>query len=235
MQIITNSINFKSKNPTIKKADKALRIIHSKFPVASPSKFAKFSTLKSNPQYKSIVERMATIVTLIRMKILPSEANDSPTVFYKKFLDTLNKHNIGNCGELVKLVNFILGLNGIKAEKANLCPSSLNHCVSIIPLKENALNNIAFEITPLSKMKDILVVDPWLDIVDYAPNVATLFKNHPSYNKFLGNYKSAINYDDFIPCENLYDIYLHPVIGSQHEVTEEVRAHFKATNPELFL
>ena len=168
------------------------------------------------------------------MRIISSELNDKPIEFYNKFLKTLKKHNLGNCGELVKLFNFILDLNGIRAEKALLAPSGLNHCISIIPLKDNAIDITTFKSTPMSKLKNILIADPWLDVIGTPDQIANLYKNNINYKKFLGNHITACNHDLFFDRKHFNDIYLHPIIGSQHPVNEEIKSVFKISNPELF-
>lgn len=229
-----NPQTIKSNNQLKLNAEKALRCVNSNFSVASATKWAKFSVVQNNINNQDVVRNLISMMKLMRMRIISSELNDSPIVFYEKFMKTLKKHCIGNCGELVKIFNFILDLNGVKSEKALLCPSSLNHCVSIIPLKKDSFDKINFKTTPLCKMKDILIADPWLDVVDSAQNVATLYKNNYNYAKFLGDYKTAVNKDEYFPNENLSDIYLHPVYGSQHPISEDARNHFRGSNPELF-
>lgn len=234
MQISTPNLNFKAKNPIIKQADKAIRIIHRDYPMLSSTKSAKFNVVKNNNRNRNIVKDIISSITLMRMRITSLELNETPFEFYNKFLKTLKKHRLGNCGEQVKLLNFILDLNGIRAEKALLGPSGLNHCVSIIPLTKNAINDETFKKTPMNKLKNILIADPWLDVIGSPQKIANLYKNNYFYQKFLGDSKTAINVDVFFNSEHLDNIYLHPVIGSQHPVSKEMRASFKTSNPELF-
>ena len=66
------------------------------------------------------------------------------------------------------------------------------------------------------------------------PEIVISGTNNYNYAKFLGDYKTAVNKDEYFPNENLSDIYLHPIYGSQHPISEDARNHFRGSNPELF-
>ena len=86
----------------------------------------------------------------------------------------------------------------------------------------------------MCKLKDVLIADPWLDVVGTPMEITNLYKNNVNYKKFIGEHKTALNIDNFFSSEILDDIYLHPIIGSQYSVDNEMREAFRKSNPELF-
>ena len=229
-----NSINFKAKPQQLIKADKVLRLMNAHCPTVSNTRYYKFNTTKKSSLMQQNVAMLGIEFALMRKNLHSSETNDTPLNYCQYLLKTLKKFRLANCGELVRLFSFISCLNGLKAKKTSILPSSVDHCVALIPLKEDSLEKTDFAKTPISKLKDFLIADPWLGIVDYAPNIATLYKNHPDYRRFIGDYK-AENYDELINKINLDDFYLHPKEELVVKLKPEDINSFRETNPELFI
>ena len=101
--------------------------------------------------------------------------------------------------------------------------------------KEDSFEKTDFTKTPISKMKDFLIADPWLGVVDYAPNIAVLYKHHPDYNRCVGSPENFDNLDDFIPKFKLEDYYLYPQDYHLKEMTVEDKKYFIDNHPELII
>ena len=229
-----NNSNFKAKPPQLVKADKVLRLMNAHCPAASNTRYHKFNATRKSSVMQQNVAMLGIDFFLMRKNLHRSEINDSPKDYCQYLLKTIKKFRLANCGELVRLFSFISSLNGLKARKASLLPSSLDHCVALIPLKEDSFEKTDFTKTPISKLKDFLIADSWLGVVDYAPNMAILYKNHPDYQRFIGSYK-ANNYDKFINKISLGDFYLNPKEETVNRLNAEEINSFRKTNPELFI
>lgn len=237
MQITNqNTLSFKGKPPEMVAANKALRLMNAHYPTASSTKFRKFNSAMFNTKIQQDIGFcMGIDCTLIRKKIVLSENSDTALDYFKKFLKTLKNHKLANCFELVKLFNFIMTLNGFNVKWADILPNKINHCVALIPLKEHGFEKTDFSKTPISKMKDFLIADPWLGVIDFAPNMATLYKHHPDYNRFVGSPENYDNWDSFIPRTLLNKYYLHPYNYHSTKLTPEDIEYFTQNHPELFM
>ena len=104
----------------------------------------------------------------------------------KVLAKAIKKHHYANCAELTKLANIICAVNGIKSQPITMIAcdnnnriiSSIDHVALAIPVKEKAL-----QIDKMNKLKDVIIIDPWLGIADYAQNVALQYKN--MFSKYL--------------------------------------------------
>lgn len=236
MKIVANNISFKAKPTQYITADKVLRIMNTHYPTASSSRYIKFVKAQNNSRIKQAIGLSIGITCAnMRKKILQAEISQNPVEFFNDFLSDIKKSKASNCFEQVKLFSFIMDLNNIETKIASLLPSSINHCVALIPLKEDAFEKTDFIKTPISKMKDFLIADPWLGIVDYAPNIVTLYKNHPDYNRFIGSPQDFENWEVFIPKLKLDDYYLYPQEYHSKKISIEDRKHFEQKYPELFI
>lgn len=229
-----NNITFKAKPQQLVKADKVLRLMNAHCPAVSNTRYYKFNTTKKSSYMQQNVAMLGMQFVLMRRNLHRSETNDTPQNYCQYLLKTIKKFRLANCGELVRLFSFISCLNGLKAKRASLLPSSIDHCVALIPLKEDSFKKTDFTKTPISKMKDFLIADPWLGIVDYAPNIATLYKNHPDYKRFIGD-SNVDNYDELIHKIKLDNFYLHPKEEISTSLSNEEIDFFRKTTPELFI
>lgn len=230
-----NNINFTGKPPELLAADKALRIMNAYYSAASGSRYKKFNIAKENPKLQHDIARTVGIKSAtLRQTVINSEFHQPTLKFFNIFLNLINSLKISNCYELVKLFSFIMDLNGFESRWASLIPSEIDHCVALIPLKKDCFEKIDFTKTPMSKMKDFLIADPWLGIVDYAPNVATLYKNHPDCNRCIGSPDNYFNWETFVPKLILENYYLRPDTYHLKKLSEKDREFFAQNHPELF-
>jgi len=213
----------------LKQADKALRIINSYYPTSSCSRYKKFRTAQNNTKTQQNIALFAIQTALLRRKLFESEEKESAFDYFDKFLKSLKNHKLANCYELVKLFNFIMDLNGIESKYASLL--GFDHCVALIPLKKAAYPQENIEKTPISKLKNYLIADPWLGIVDYAPNIITLYKNHPDYNRFVVTPSKISTEEIKLPAE----YYLASEYYHNKKLTTDEKNVFIKTNPELFI
>lgn len=228
-----NNQNFQAKHPKIREMDKVLRIINSYYPTFSTSKFSRANPVNNNTIAKHKLALKGINLCLdVRNKLVISRNQDSPLEYFRSMLSVIRNHKMANCSELVNLFNFIAGLNGTKALRACLCPSDIDHVVSVIPLTKKA-QKTDFSKTPLNKMKDIIIADPWLGIVDFAPNIAIKYES--DFNKIIGSPQNYMNYDRYIKGLNLDKFYLNPLECTQNpQITKDIKKFFKKTNPHLF-
>ena len=231
-----NNTNFNGKPPELLAADKVLRLMNTHYPTVSCSRFKKFRVLQNNTKLQQALGFSTGIsCAFVRKKLIQSEKVDTPLEFFKGFFKTLKNHKVGNCFEMVKLFSFIMDLNGIEPKWGSILPSEIDHCIALIPLKEDCFEKTDFTKTPISKMKDFLIADPWLGIVDYAPNIATLYKNHPDYNRCVGSPENFENWNIFIPKFMISDYYLQPQDYHSRPLSPEDKKFFTLNYPELLI
>lgn len=228
-----NSQSFQAKHPKIREMDKVLRIINSSYPTFSTSKFSRANSVNRNILAKhKLVLKGVNLFLDVRNKLVISRNQDSPLEYFRSMLSIIKNHKMANCSELVNLFNFIAGLNGTKALRACLCPSDIDHVVSVIPLTKKA-GKIDFSMTPLNKMKDIIIADPWLGIIDFAPNIAQKYEGE--FNNIIGSPKNYTNFDRYVKGLELDSFYLNPYECTQNpEITKDIKKFFKKVNPHLF-
>ena len=228
-----NSQNFQAKHPKIREMDKVLRIINSSYPTFSTSKFSRANSVDKNTLAKhKLAMKGIELFLNVRNKLVISRSENEPLEYFRSMLSIIRNNKMANCTEQVSLFNFIAGLNGTKAYKASLCPSDIDHVVSVIPLTKKA-GKIDFSKTPLNKMKDIIIADPWLGIIDFAPNIAQKYEGE--FNNIIGSPKNYANFDRYVKGLELDSFYLNPYECTQNpEITKDIKKFFKIVNPHLF-
>lgn len=186
MNVNLHSVSFKSRNPSVIKADKICRMVKNEFPSISSSKIGIKSKIYPECKflasyYKKLRE---DIYNLTRDSVL-KEKNTLEK--YIKWAENVKKYKLANCDELTRLASIICCANGIKfqfvmpwvLDKDDNFKKGCQHVALAIPLSG--------KITEKQRMgycKDVIIIDPWLGIADYAPNVANIYKN--IYPKYLG-------------------------------------------------
>ena len=86
---------------------------------------------------------------------------------------------MANCDELMNLTNLACAVNGIKAtpvkylgvDKNDRILKDIDHVVLAIPLDNN---NVTFD--RLTRQKNVIIIDPWLGIADYAQNMENRYR-----------------------------------------------------------
>ena len=82
-------------------------------------------------------------------------------------------------------------------------------------------------------MKDIIIADPWLGIIDFAPNIAQKYEGE--FNNIIGSPKNYANFDRYVKGLELDSFYLNPYESTQNpEITKDIKKFFKKANPHLF-
>ena len=135
------------------------------------------------------------------------------TKAYKLLTKLVKRYHCANCAELTRLANLICAVNGIDStpigmmlcDKEGKIFSYVDHAALAIPLKEGSLS-----CNKMSKIKDVIIIDPWLGIADYARNAALEYQN--KFQKHLNMPKdSQIMMDPFtslpaIPIEEFQNL-----------------------------
>ena len=207
MKIDSCSINFKSRNPAVIKADKICRMVNTEFPSVSSSSIIPRCTRtildkarrfgerppkiengdrpddRYNKMYYLFMRTDNSLRKLVREPFLETVGTVSE---HKVLTEAVKKHHFANCAELTRLANLICAVNGIKAQPIEMvaCDSKdqvvsfIDHVALAVPLKENAL-----DWNKMSKLKDVIIIDPWLGIADFAQNAAMQYQN--MFRKYL--------------------------------------------------
>ena len=209
-----------------KEAEKVCRILTSEFPAISSTKISEFTAAKTNPTYlnfaNEITKRIEDFVRTPSWKKL-SNCGNGELDFYQTFVEAIKKYRIGNCSDMSKLYSLIARINGIPSRKAEMFTSingamgsPIDHAIQIIPI-----NRQKIEFGPLSKMKDLLIADPWLGFVDFAPKYEQ--KIIADYFKFFGLK------------EDKTSVYLNPFCFHEPKINEKVINYFREHFPQLIL
>ena len=220
-----NDSNFKSRNAEIRQAQQIVRRMNTEIPSCSFSKYERFENVDKSSKIQERI-RFGNLAFLMEVRSYLNIAFNRPqsiTKYYDLFVRTLKNH-MANCGELAELAKLVFGLNGKKLKYAEIIPDSVCHAVGVIPAKSTDLSKIDFKNTPMSKLKDVIVVDPWLGIADYAPNVAVQYESE--YSKFIGRFNDT---------KNINGYYLNVTEGQPYDVDQETIKYFKAHYPNLFI
>lgn len=197
---INNSYNstqtFCSRAKIIRDTEKICQIIRTEFPAISPSKIAEFNNAN---KHKTYIKKLQMKLEQNVRKPAWSEFDTQDNVenFYIKLVEGIKNFKLANCADFSKLCNLICSINGINSQKAELSLLSpkgalkghIDHAIHIIPLD----GEFPF-IKELSKMKNAIIIDPWLGIVDFAPNAEIKFKSE--YNQFFkipNDYRLALS------------------------------------------
>lgn len=156
MKISSNLNQYSNKN-VLKEADKVARAVRKSFDYIFMSKTLPEASEKilANPKIKNFVlqkERILKDYRQDRMFIMNS------LNLCKEILYCAVREKLASCYEQFAIAELILRINGVQnCTKASLVSSSgklLNHCVTCVIPKD------------AKKVKDIVVIDPWIQKVD---------------------------------------------------------------------
>ena len=182
----SQNINFKSRNPAVIKADKICRMVNTEFASISSSKLS--AKVNSNKKYDKFYSYAKGLGYKIYSKVRDKVALYKDDIFerYKKMIELVKKERLANCDELTSLAGLICAANGMKSQPL------IVHKIENDTLNKKSCGHVALALTEkgeikkdvrMSEMKDVIIIDPWLGIADYAPNVAQEYKNQ--YPNFL--------------------------------------------------
>lgn len=214
-----------SRTAAKKEAEKVCRILTSEFPAISSTKIYEFTATKTDRKYfdftREITKRIENLVRTPAWKNLYKPGHNELD-FYQTLVEAIKKYRIGNCGDMSKLYKLIAQINGIPSRKAEMFTSingvmgsPIDHAIQIIPI-----NGQKIEFGPLSKMKDLLIADPWLGFVDFAPKYEQ--KILADYHKFFG-------------LKDKSKVYLNPSSAGEPTITENVINYFREHFPQLII
>ena len=191
MKIDSSNINFKSRNPAVIKADRICRMVNTEFASISSSKLS--VKINSNKEYDKFYRYVRDLGYKIYNKVRDKVALYKNDIFdrYKKMVELVKKERLANCDELTSLAGLICAANGIKSQPL------IVHKIENDTLNKKSCGHVALALTKngdikkdvrMSDMKDVIIIDPWLGIADYAPNVAQEYKNlFPQYLNLKDN------------------------------------------------
>lgn len=166
---ISNCINSYSRKNVLKEADKVARAVRNSFDYICMSKTVPEASAKilSQPRIRNFVLQKEKILKAYRQDRLFIK---NPVNFYKDILYCANREKLASCFEQSSIAEIILQLNGVKnCTKASLVSSSgtrMNHCVTCV-IPEGT-----------KKLKDIIVIDSWLQKAGYYNEMINLYKNN---------------------------------------------------------
>lgn len=206
MNISILNIDRLSRTQIKKEAEKVCRIINSEFPSLSSTKISEFYNTKTNPYFQQYTHKIENrIETKVRRPLwLSYRGEGSELPFYQTLVEKIKDIKAANCGDLSKLCRLICNMNGIPSHKAEMLiekkdgqfGGSIDHAIQILPLKKES---IAFK--PFAKLKDVLIIDPWLGFAEFAPKAEEKFLKE--YNQFFnledGSRIILDNYKDYEP------------------------------------
>lgn len=175
-------ITFQGRQKAIRTADIIQRKAHSLYPHISSSKLEvryNNSLHFSNPSYKLTPDLCQNVIDRLRdMRIILREGNN----YLTKIISELQDKKVGNCFEDAILSLLIGKLNGQKntyigsiifQDKKDKTKIYIDHVVSFVTRKKIKFKNIY-----TFKNKDAVIIDPWLNIVDFADNYFTRIMNN---------------------------------------------------------
>lgn len=176
-----NNTTFKSRNKTIRFADDIARRVNQCYPRISPTKVLSF---KNANKFKKFLEDI-TSITNNSLRFFKGEMYDCTESFYDKikaFTSPVKHYKLGNCGESAQLAAIVAKTNGIKdCHLAHLCDANgedLDHAVLFVNDKKP------------------YIIDSWLGIADYVPNMINRYKNE-YYDIFELEKDDAITFASF--------------------------------------
>ena len=206
-------------------AEKVCRLITSEFPSLSSTKITEFPAVKTNRKYynfaQEIRKRIENLVRDPAHRTFSQKGHDELD-FYTTLVEAIKTQRVGNCGDMSKLATLIANMNGIPSRKAEMFTAvkgimgePIDHAIQILPIKGQKV-----EWGPLSKMKDLLIIDPWLGFADFAPKYEQKIK--ADYHRFFGLSKDT-------------SVYLNPYCYKEPNITEKVINYFREHFPQLII
>ena len=174
-------ITFEGRQRLLKSADMIGRKASETYPHISGSqldiRYRKTHHIKKTFFYQSpeLVTKIATKINKIRDKI------NCCDYYYAALVKEIKKNKVGNCFEDAMLAELVGHINGqdnihmgnILVKKQNVKKQiSIDHAVAFITNKK-----IRSDKDYTFKNKEAVIIDPWLNIVDFAGNYFTKIKN----------------------------------------------------------
>lgn len=188
----SRNTNFNSRNSVVRNADRICRFVNSEFTSLSSSKIP--ARCNFNKDFYHVFKRVHDkILKLVRN---PIECISDNIEEFSMLSKNVKKYHVANCAELTRITKIILAINGIKStliepllvDKNGVIKKNIDHTMLAIVLNKNKGIMGLF-----SKHNNILIVDPWLGITDFAPKVE---------EKYTKDFKKFFH----LPNENIDDL-----------------------------
>ena len=229
-----DTTNFQARNVQIRKLDNIVRSVNKEFPTLSVNKYAHFykaphfvyKDFFSNLDDKFYYNVRGPLERLVTLK--------GPLEYFREATMRLKEHRLANCNEMTDLANVIFALNGYKTYKTTLEPNIDHVCLIAHKDQSKNFNDISLECAKKDAkyLHNIIVIDPWLNFVDYAPNAVYKFKN--DFAKFIDEPVLRDLNASFLETE-LPEIYFSPYIESNLHITPDIKAELTKEFPDLIL
>lgn len=226
MKINQSNINFQSRNPNIRQADRICRMVNSIIPTSSPTKIIGEGLIRQDADiynYGKFAQKK--LVQMVRDPGFNFEDRTSPE-YFKFFLSALKKTKLSNCGERARFASLICAVNGIESKIASLWTiakkklvlgEDLDHAILVISPSEERFN---CDILP--NMHDKIIIDPWLGIADYGNNANLEIRKY--FERFKDVDKSLSNFDS-----------MHLALFSKEIITTENTQKLREAFPEFII
>lgn len=177
---VNNAQNFTARAPQIRDAEKFCRLVNSEFPVISSTKYAKFNNAKNEKRFADcIVELHAKDSEFVRKPLDKARNAHGFKEAIITLIEKVKQHKIANCADFSKLCAAICNINGVEVlqpelhlvnKNGDLTGKIVDHAVLMIKPKKLKF----FE--KMKNLRNVIIIDPWLGVADFAPNIEQKFK-----------------------------------------------------------
>ncbi len=197
MNINMHTVNFTSRSATVRKADKICRLVNNTYPAYSPSKIMCKSYFKKDMNAYKIANRLQEdLKEFVRTPLQSIKDMNLKLLYFKTLSDKIKKFHIANCEELMNLASLTCSVNKIKSlpvkllavDEKDIIKKEIDHVVLAIPLSDKGVI-----LDRMSRQKDVIIIDPWLGIADYAPNIERRYKDCPDIMKLPNNIRLGLD------------------------------------------
>lgn len=166
---VSDNVNFKSRNETIRFANDIVRKVKQNYPIISPTYVDCYDNMDS---FFPLHMRLHNKCGDMRKETLNNFNNaKTPEEKILSFITPIRKYCIGNCGEFGLLSCLTAKINGLK------------NCYPAI-LKNEYLSNFDHAVLYVENKKPY-IIDSWLGFADYVPNAKIRYKNE--FCKYFDN------------------------------------------------
>ncbi len=207
---VSDNVNFKSRNETIRFADSIMRKVKENYPVISATRVDCFQYVY--PSYNLEVILHGRCNTMRKEAVLNFYNAETSYEKILSYVLPIKKYHIANCGEFGLLSAIASKVNGLK----NCYPA-------IIKTSEGkTLDHVALYV----KDKNPYIIDSWLGFADYVPNAVTRYKNE--FYRFFDDFQRN---DElvFVKQNNQYCNYINEITSDEQINT------LKILFPELII
>lgn len=173
--------SFQSRNPEIRFADEIMRRVNHEFPLISATKFKdRFQKLSESmdvpSKYWHYIKGLGSRNE--RLRDLRASCDTNPFGYLHDVMTDVEKHRIGNCGELATIGKAALVSNGLPALKATLCVYKGDVRYGILDHSFDIVNTCGFPLMTRSVFmgKNSYIFDLWKGFIDYSSNAFRVYE-----------------------------------------------------------